>query len=251
MSNGVLKTEPSPVPSIWSLPAAIESRIGATVGRQRAMVADGHLLLLLHAVPTDDEPERRGVLVWRDPKGTWRGTERGNGPGLVTDLIEAYDDAIDEVEAKADSAETAQDWFGVIQRIGPLHRAAQHLQATLQSARTALPDVQAIINLRDRAIEVERAAELVAQGCEQSLRYALARQAEQQAAAAREMARSAHRLNALMALCLPLTAVSGMFGMNLRMGIEPGPWAFWVVAGTALVLGGYVWRKFSKPVAVK
>lgn len=251
MSNGVLKTDPSPIPSVWSLPKAIEDRIGATVGRQRAMVAQGHLLLLLHAVPTDDEPERRGILVWRDPTGAWRGTERGNGPGLVADVIEAYDDAIDEVEAKADVAETALDWFEIIQRIGPLHRAAQHLQATLQAARTALPDVQALINLRDRAIEVERAAELVAQGCEQSLRYALARRAEEQAAASREMARSAHRLNALMALCLPLTAVSGMFGMNLQMGIDPGPWAFWLTAGMALVLGSYVWRKFSKPVVAK
>lgn len=249
MLNGtVLKTDPSPIPSTWSLPAAIADRVGATVGRQRAMVAEGHLLLLLHAVPGTADPDRRGVLVWRDPQGTWRGSERGNGPGLVRAVLEAYDDAIDAVEARAKEAKTAEEWFDVIQRIGPLHRASRHLHATLQAARSALPDLHPLIDLRDRAIEVERAAELLAEACEQSLRYALARQAERQSAAAREMARSAYRLNALMAVCLPLTAVSGVFGMNLKMGINPGPWAFWSTAGVALALGAYVWRKFSRPV---
>lgn len=241
----------SPVPSIWTLPDAITQRIGATVGRQRAMAADGHLLLLLHAVPGEEDAERKGVLIWRDPTGTWRGTERGNGPDLVHQLLEQYDAAIDAVEAQAEAADSAHDWFEVIQAVGPLHRAARNLHAALQTARVSLPDVRALIVLRDVADVVERAAELLSEEVEQGLRFALARQAEAQAAAAREMNRSAHRLNALMALCLPLTAVSGMFGMNLQMGIQPGPWAFWLAAGSALALGLYVWRKFSKTVPAK
>ena len=243
------ETQVSPVPSIWTLPDAITQRIGATVGRQRAMAADGHLLLLLHAVPGDDDTERKGVLVWRDPKGVWRGTERGTGPDLVHGLLEQYDAAIDAVEAESEAADSAHDWFEVIQKVGPLHRAARNLHAALQTARVAMPDVRALIVLRDVADVVERAAELLSEEVEQGLRFALARQAEAQAAAAREMNRSAHRLNALMALCLPLTAVSGMFGMNLQMGIQPGPWAFWLAAGMALGLGLYVWRKFSKSVS--
>lgn len=248
-------TQISPVPGVWVLPDAITHRIGATVGRQRAMAAEGHLLLLLHAVPGDQQgvcdTERKGVLVWRDPKGAWRGTERGNGPDLVHRLLEQYDAAIDAVEAESEAADSAHDWFEVIQKVGPLHRAARNLHAALQTARVAMPEVRALIVLRDVADVVERAAELLSEEVEQGLRFALAQQAEAQAVAAREMNRSAHRLNALMALCLPLTAVSGMFGMNLQMGIKPGPWAFWVAAATALGLGLYVWRRFSKAVAVK
>lgn len=117
---------------------------------------------------------------------------------------------------------------------------------TLQSARTGLPKVRPLIVLRDAAEVIERAAELLAEEAEQGLRFALARQAEAQSEAAEEMNQAAHRLNALMALCLPLTAASGMFGMNLQMGIKPGPWAFWATAGLSLVLGFFVWRRFSK-----
>ncbi len=49
------------LPQDWNLPASIRARLGAnTTGRERAMVAEGHLLLVLHQVPR-----------WRDPDGRW------------------------------------------------------------------------------------------------------------------------------------------------------------------------------------
>ena len=41
------------LPTAWDIPQTIRRRLGNRVGRQRAMSADGHLLLVMHA-PTDD-----------------------------------------------------------------------------------------------------------------------------------------------------------------------------------------------------
>ena len=59
------------IPSDWDMPAVFRRRLGDRVGRQRVMIADGHLLLVLHRLPTADEHERRGRLFWRHPDGKW------------------------------------------------------------------------------------------------------------------------------------------------------------------------------------
>jgi len=53
-----------------------------------------------------------------------------------------------------------------------------------------------------------------------------------------ESIRVANRLNTLATIFLPFTAVTGLFGMNLRSGFEDSPtWAFWVVLLCGMVLG--------------
>ena len=44
-------------------------RSGQTPGQQRAMSADGHLLLVLYKAPSENEVERRGSVFWRKPSG--------------------------------------------------------------------------------------------------------------------------------------------------------------------------------------
>ena len=36
------------LPAPWQVPSVFRERMGTQVGRQRSMVADGHLLLVLH-----------------------------------------------------------------------------------------------------------------------------------------------------------------------------------------------------------
>ena len=63
----------------WQLPAAIRSRLGKCVGRQRPMAADGHLLLVLHAPPKPEAAEREGRFFWRNPQGEWTSKDLGSG----------------------------------------------------------------------------------------------------------------------------------------------------------------------------
>ena len=67
------------LPSAWQVPAAIRNRLGSRVGRQRTMAADGHLLLVLHAPPKPDDPERVGRFFWRNPQGEWLSKDLGSG----------------------------------------------------------------------------------------------------------------------------------------------------------------------------
>jgi Mg2+ and Co2+ transporter CorA len=53
------------------------------------------------------------------------------------------------------------------------------------------------------------------------------------------MAVSAHRLNLLAALFFPIAALSSIFGMNAKHGLEafPSPWIFWGVLGVGFLSG--------------
>ncbi len=47
------------LPSSWQLPEEIRQRFGLkSAGKQRAMLADGHLLLVLHRAPRKGETTR-------------------------------------------------------------------------------------------------------------------------------------------------------------------------------------------------
>ncbi len=50
------------VPANWELPSELRVRLGSTVGSQRIMKSDGHLLVVAHDVPDANEMTRRGIL---------------------------------------------------------------------------------------------------------------------------------------------------------------------------------------------
>ena len=61
------------------------------------------------------------------------------------------------------------------------------------------------------------------------------------------MLAAAHRLNMIAAVFLPVTAVAGLLGMNLRHGLEdwPAPTTFWLTVGLCFLFG--LWIKASMP----
>jgi len=50
------------IPQDWDLPESISRRLGDTVGKQRMMNEDGHMLLLLHQVPRAEDDEVRAAM---------------------------------------------------------------------------------------------------------------------------------------------------------------------------------------------
>jgi Mg2+ and Co2+ transporter CorA len=94
-----------------------------------------------------------------------------------------------------------------------------------------------LINMRDQAAGIERNAELLLQDAQFGLNFTVARQAESQAASARQMAATAHRLNLLAAMFLPLTALASVFGMNLHHGMDNTLGNFALVCLGGLLLG--------------
>jgi hypothetical protein len=54
---------PSTLPPSWDVPQEFRNRLGKQAGRQRAMLSEGHLLLILHRPPDPHRDKRWGTLA--------------------------------------------------------------------------------------------------------------------------------------------------------------------------------------------
>lgn len=208
------------LPASWDVPSKFRERLGAKVGRQRAMFFEGHLLLVMHALPDPDQNEREGRFFWRKPDGTWISDHCGAGPGAVSKHLDQYSERIETLDRNEETATLANDYFELLQELTPLQRAARNMHTVLQNARKEFPDVREIIDYRDRAYELERSTDLLMTGTNHGLEYARAKQAEEQTKSSEKMAIAAHRLNILAAFFFPLATLTAIFGMDLQHGIS-------------------------------
>jgi hypothetical protein len=229
------------IPHNWEVPQAFRGRLGIHAGRQRAMGADGHLLLILHEAPRRKEATERGArLYWRRPDGNWQST--GSGATTAAALrahIEEFTAAVDALEARAETAKQAADWFALLHESAPLLRIARGLSATLQEARELAKTDRELISLRDTAQEIERDVDLIHGHARAGLDFAIAKAAEDSAASTRYVSEAGHRLNLIAATFLPISALGALLGMKLVHGFEAAnaPWVFWAVAAAAFLLG--------------
>jgi Mg2+ and Co2+ transporter CorA len=237
------------VPSNWMVPAVFLERLGEGYGRQRAMFHEDHLLLVLHEVPEPGVPERKGVLYWRDPQGEWKTSVAGAGMAALKDHVDAYQKRVDQLEKELPGATTASQLFPILRSATPIRRAAKHLLEVLQAARDAVPDDKRLITLRDRAGDLERASDLLHEEAQHAMEREIAEAGEQQAKLSKALALSSQRLNLLVALTLPATAIASILGMNLRHGLEDitHPLLFWGVAAFGVLFGFFLRGRLSVP----
>lgn len=246
------------LPKNWNLPEKITQRFGQkSSGKQRAMEADGHLLLVLHKVPHLHQKMRETVFYWRNPQGEWFCSEQKGGlltqqkgsalKQLISHLQE-YGQIEQEFSQKYHQAQDADDYFHILQNMTPLNRAVKNLHATLQTARDEIPHDRDLIDLRDFAGELERNLDLLYTDTKNALDFYLAKKAEEQTRLSLQSLQASDRLNILMALFLPLTALTSVFGMNLPNGLEHSPaFLFWIIFFCSIYLGfvilGWVFQK--------
>jgi Mg2+ and Co2+ transporter CorA len=237
------------IPHNWEVPARFRERMGAAAGKQRAMLHEGHLLLVLHEVPIPGDVTRRSVVAWRSVEGAWK-TSGGQKGGIlgVRALVESYAKAIAEVEDQVEKAQRAADYFGALRAVTPFARAARNLHKALQSAREGIPNDADIITLRDLAYEIERTAEIVQADAKAGLDFCVAERSEQQAETGEHIAVSGHKLNLIAALFFPITALGSIFGMNFLHGFETSyaPYLFWIILGFAFVCGFWLRAALGK-----
>ena len=228
---------PSPVPNSWQIPASIRSRVGREAGAQRAIFEEGHLLLILHEPPAPDMVERTPAFFWRQPSGEWTVHRITMPSGTLADLLTKYEKPLLELESRGNTAATASDYHSILEAAAPLLRAIRQLHRALQHGREMVKEDREFINHRDRAAALERTGELLLQDAQFGLSYIVARQAEAQAENARRMTATAHRLNILAALFLPLTAVASILAMDVKSGIPNSRENFWLIVAASFTLG--------------
>lgn len=226
------------IPVTWELPDEIKRRFGQRgAGRQRAMVAEGHLLLVLHKLPDRDDWGRKALYFWRKPDGEWACSEKADGLRCLRKHIEAYSVAEEDFSVAFEEAESAEHYFRILQEMAPVHHAAKNLHATMQAAREGVPDDRDIIDLRDWTYDVERNLDLLHAEAKNALDYHIAKKSEEQAALSMQSIRIADRLNILAAIFFPLTAIASLFGMSLHSGFESVRGVFWFVLVVGILLG--------------
>lgn len=227
------------VPIDWQLPANVTKRLGERSGRQRAMSAEGHLLLILHEPPVPGVSHRTGRLFWRDPAANWKSSSHGAGLQAMSGHLAEYATRVERLEKELENADNADDYYALLRAVGPLHRSARNLHATLQQARELVPDDPALINARDQAGEIERALDLLHNDASHGLNFTIARHAEDEAEATHQMSLAAYRLNLLAATFFPVATIGTVFGMNLSHGFEDPKYhgLFWVLLIFGLMSG--------------
>jgi hypothetical protein len=227
------------LPPTWSVPDAIRIRLGqSTYGRQRAIVENGHLLLVLHKPPGPDDREREGLLFWRSAQGEWQFNRGGSGTGSLKRHIQSYADIEAKLAADYEQASDINGLFDLLEVLAPLTRSARNMHAALQTAREAIKADTFLIEMRDLAYEVERNLELLHEDVRNAIHHRAARKAEEQARLTEQTLHASHRLNILAALFFPLTALASLFGMNLAHGMdEHQPAVFWLVFLASALLG--------------
>jgi Mg2+ and Co2+ transporter CorA len=227
------------LPPSWEVPQEFRDRLGSSVGRQRAMFADDHLLLVLHAPPKPNDEDREGRFFWRKPDGTWVSNTLGAGPTALMKHVEEYDARIESLDSQAEQARSSADHFAVIEALSPLQRAARNLHAVLQEARKLCPEDRGVIDVRDQAYTIERTAELLSSHARSALDFAIARRAEEQAQSSRHMANAAHRLNLLAAFFFPLATLCAIFGMDVQHDLDnvQPPFLFFGIILAGLLFG--------------
>lgn len=226
------------LPANWQLPDEIKRRFGQKgAGKQRAMLAEGHLLLVLHKLPQPGSRQRQGIFFWRHPQGTWKCSEGGEGFPRLKKHLKDYSKAEQKLSQEYSQADGANNYFQILETLAPIHRAAKNMMDTLQAAREYVPGDREIIDLRDWAYDLDRTLDLLYTDVKNALEFDLAQRAEEQSRLSLESVRTAQRLNFLAAAFLPLTALCSLFGMNLPNGLEQSPLGFWLVLGLGVVLG--------------
>jgi hypothetical protein len=225
------------IPTSWDLPEPIRMRLGETVGKQRLIDEDGHLLLLLHQLPREEDDEvRKAMVVWRNPAGEWKSAPEGGGLAGLEAHLAAYRTVIHALDEDVEAAKSARHYFDVMRRMHPLQRATRNKYQALQALREALPDDTRIINMRDQAADLERAIELIAADAKAGMDFTLAESANQQALSAEVANQEARRLNRMAAFFFPLATLVAVFGMNPPESICQSS-GFWAVLVAGVVLG--------------
>ena len=224
------------LPENFHIEPELREQLSSRPGHQRCVEGAGELLLVLHEVPQPKVPERDPVYFWKRHDGSWL-QPSGAGLSELGALLDRFACAIDAHEESLDQGETAKRIFDILRHAGPLARTSRNLVNALEQVMQIDSDDHEIRNFRDRAREIERAAELLNADARLALEFWRAERAEEQALAAARLNRIAFRLNLLAGFFLPLVAMGGLFGMNVKIPAFMES-MFWVIVIIGFSAGG-------------
>ncbi|MFD2256226.1 CorA family divalent cation transporter [Luteolibacter algae] len=232
------------LPDHYEIEAELREQLSGRPGHQRCVVGHDELLLILHEVPKAGVPEREAIFFWRRGDGRWL---QPGGPGLdeLCLLLERYAKAIDANEEILEVTESTEQVFEILRHAGPLARSTRNIVQALEQALAQEPDDKEVRASRDRARELERAAELLQSDARETLMFWQAEAAEAHTKSSERLGNILFKLNLVTGFFLPLVALGGLFGMNVDLPEFVQDKFWWIFFG-GLIVGGLLLRYVSK-----
>ncbi|MDQ8185384.1 hypothetical protein [Pelagicoccus sp. SDUM812002] len=229
-------------PYDWQLPPEIESRLSEdSYGPQRAISEAEHLLLVLHRPPNEDDLRREHILFLLTPDEKLLCNGSPDGIPKLDQLISDYRTRWEELENRYKLDSGASELFDLIEAVTPLKRSSANMANAIQKARELSKDYRYFIGVRDAAMDVSRAFEILLADLRAALDFRIAQKAEQQYVRSEEIAAAQHKLNVLAAFTFPVMAFATLLGMNLQHGFEKqSPFIFWGVLTGGVLIGVFV-----------
>lgn len=224
------------LPPNFEIERTLREQLSGRPGHQRCVVGDAELLLVVHEVPEAGIPERKAIFFWRQHNGKWL---QPNGSGLdeLSELLDRYAKAIDANEELLEKTESTELVFKILRHAGPLTRSSRNLVHALEEVIAQEPDDRIILTFRDRARELERAAELLQSDARETLIFWQAEASEEHAKASDRLGKILFKLNLVTGFFLPVVALGSLFGMNVNLPDFVHE-LFWVIFIGGLVVGG-------------
>jgi Mg2+ and Co2+ transporter CorA len=224
------------LPQHFEVERDLREQLSGRPGHQRCVVGEGELLLVVHEVPEAGIPERKAIFFWRKQDGQWL---QPSGPGLdeLGGLLDRYAKAIDTNEEMLETTESTERVFKILKHAGPLTRSTRNLVHALEETLAQEPDDRLILSFRDRARELERAAELLQSDARETLIFWQAEASEEHARASDRLGKILFKLNLVTGFFLPLVALGSLLGMNVDLPDFIENW-FWLIFFGGLVIGG-------------
>lgn len=232
------------LPENFEIERELGEQLSGRPGHQRCVVGHAELLLVLHEVPRAGVPEREAVFFWRRQDGRWV-QPGGLGLNELEALLDRYARAIDANEEVLEITESTEQVFGILRHAGPLSRSTRNIVQALEQTLIQEPDDKQIRAFRDRARELDRAAELLQSDARETLMFWQAEASEEHSKSADRLGNILFKLNLITGFFLPLVALGGLFGMNVDLPHFIRGLFWWIFFG-GLIVGGFLLWYVSK-----
>lgn len=243
-----MPTETLTLPSHFNLEPELRDQLGAGPGHQRCLEGHDELLLILHEVPKG-VVSGNPVVFWRRHDGRW---SQAGGPGTeeLEELLGRYQQAIDSRFAAVNRVDDAQEIFNALRHAAPLLRSIRDLIKALGQVLAFDPNDRSVRLLRDRAKEIEVAADLLQSEARATLEFLRTGQNGAILHATEHLGRIVDRLTLLVLVFLPLAALGTFLGMSAGLPLVVklifwGVFCIGLLAAAAMLLPGLARRGAS------
>jgi hypothetical protein len=138
--------------STSEVPPSLAHHVVRSVGRQRVIINDGAILIVLHRPPIDDYWKREGVFLLKTTTAAW--LFKGERSARI--LLDSYRTVACGFDEEFEDASTPSALLALLDRLVPIRRSARNVHSVLSEAGKHLRGDTELAEWINFAYETER-----------------------------------------------------------------------------------------------